>query len=67
MDRDVSDDVMMTSSSEVGHWPNVIIHIKFGEDRMRNDQVITLSIQKWANFARNQWAVTPVMTSSWRH
>ena len=67
MDRDVNNDVMMTSSYGVNHWPNYNIHIKFDDDRMRNDQVITRSIQKWANFARNQWAVTPVMTSSWRH
>ena len=37
MDRDVSDDVIMTSSDGVCHWPHVIIYFKFGDDRMRND------------------------------
>ena len=63
MNREVSDDVIMTSSNGVCHWPHVIIDIKFGEDRMINDQVITLTSQEWAIFAGNQWAVTPMMTS----
>jgi len=58
MDRDVSDDVIMTLSNRVHHWPNHIIHIKFGEDRMINDQVITFTGQEWAIFAGNQWTVT---------
>ena len=32
MDRDVSDDVIMTSSHGVPTWPHHIIHIKFGWD-----------------------------------
>ena len=32
---------------------HVIIHLELGNDRMRNDQVIRLSDQKWAVFARN--------------
>ena len=62
--RDPCDDVIMTSSNGVCHWPHVIIHLEFGNDRMRNDQVIRLSDQKWAVFAGNQSAVTRVMTSS---
>lgn len=62
----------MTSSNGVCHWTHFIIQIKFGDIRMRNDQVITLSDRKWAIFAVNQWAVTLVMMSSnevcnWSH
>ena len=55
MDREVSDDVIMTSWNGVCHWSHVIIDIKFGDDRMRNDQVIIQISQKWAIFRRNQW------------
>ena len=54
MDRDHGDDVIMTSLNRVRQQPHTIIHTKFGDDQMRNDQVITLSMQKGANFARNQ-------------
>ena len=64
--RDTRDDVIMTSLNKVRHWPHCIIHIKFGEDRMRNGQVITLTCYEWAIFTGNQRAVAPVMTSSWR-
>ena len=42
MDRDHGDDVIMTSSNRVRPQTHVIIHIKFGEDRMKNTQVIML-------------------------
>ena len=65
--RDPRDDVIMTSLNRVRQRPRCIIHIKFGEDRMRNGQVITLTCYEWAIFTGNQWTVAPVMTSSWRH
>ena len=109
MNREVSDDVIMMSLNMFRHWLYPIIHIKFGEDWMRNGQVIVQNVpfssiisepwsQWWRHhnviswcsgsnltylhskgvrnalkrkhiqvFARNQWTVKLVMTSSWRH
>ena len=44
----------MGSSNGVSQRPHVIIYIKFGDDRMRNNQVIMQISQKWAVFAGNQ-------------
>ena len=54
----------MTSLHVVCPQPHYIIHIKFGEHRMRNDEVITLRNLKQAR--KNQegltfWAVTSVL------
>ena len=52
--RDPRDDVIMTSLNRIRHQPCCIYHIKFGEDRMRNGQVITLTSYEWAIFTGNQ-------------
>ena len=44
MNREVGDDVIMTSLYIVRHLSNLIIHTKFGEDWMRNDQVIVENV-----------------------
>ena len=44
MNREVGDDVIMTSSNIVRHLPNLIIHTKFGEDWMKIDQVIVQNV-----------------------
>ena len=60
---DVTDDVIMTSFNRVRLYSYNINPTKFGEDRMKNGQVIVLTSSR-ADFNGNDVIVTSLMTSS---
>ena len=60
---DVTDDVIMTSFYRVRLYSYNINPTKFGEDRMKNGQVIVLTSSR-ADFTGNDVTVTSLMTSS---
>ena len=60
---DVTDDVIMTSFVRVRLYSYNINPTKFGEDWMKNGQVIVLT-SSTADFAGNDVTVTSMMTSS---
>ena len=62
--RDTYDDIIMTSLNRLRPYSYINNPTKFGDDRMRSDQVIIQISQKWAIFRRNQWPVIAVMMSS---
>ena len=44
-----------------------IRYTKFGENQMKKSRVIDFTSHKIAGFRENQWPMTAVMTTSWRH
>ena len=55
-----------TNGFFLDHQPS-IHSIKFHKDPMTNSGVIVLTSWKKAIFTQNQWTVTSLKTSSWRH
>ena len=60
---DVTDDVIKTSFKRVRLYSYNINPTKFGEDRMKNGQVIVLTSSR-ADFTGNDVTVTSLITSS---